>query len=214
MSHYSGSVPETKRKTDWRDHSACRGRGTKVNDPWFPKPGNTDAVQTAKSVCFGCPVMLQCAQFALTTDQETGVWGGLSEGQRNTIRKKYRLHQLADLATVRSAVNTALHPELNPIETLRDLWEKHSRTLPGGHIGWGGPSGGNFSFRGRVFTPKQIAFQVDRGYKAIGILRRIPECPVVECINPRHLMDNSERTLRKRAAEDAAALDAADALAS
>lgn len=204
MTHYEGSVPETQRKTDWRDTAACREQKPEA---WFPKPGNTDAVRAAKAACFACPVMLQCAQHALTKNEDDGVWGGLSEGQRTTIRKKYRLHQLENLATVRMAVEQALHAERNPVETLRDLWEKYTRPLPGGHIGWTGPAG-SFSFRGLPVTPKQLAFMLDRGHKAVGIIRRAPECPVLDCVNPRHILDGPERTLRKRAEADAAALDA------
>ena len=50
-----------------------------------------------------------------------------------------------------------------------------------------------------------VSFFLDRGHKAAGVVRRIPECPVVECVNPRHLLDNTERHLRKRAEQEAAA---------
>lgn len=204
MSNYTGSVPAAKRKTDWRDDADCR---TKAPERWFPKPGDAAAVKDAKSVCFGCPVMYQCAQGALTRGEESGVWGGLSEGQRVTIRKKYRLHQLENLHTVRKAVNQALHPELHPTETLRDVWEKHTHTLPGGHIGWSGPSG-SFNFRGIATTPKQLAFLLDRGHKASGIVRRT--CELVECVNPRHMQDSDERR-RQKAEEERALIEALEA---
>jgi hypothetical protein len=204
MSNHTGTVPAAKRKPDWRDNAACR---TKNPELWFPNPGNVTAVRDAKAACFGCPVMYQCAQGALVRGEETGVWGGLSEGQRTTIRKKYRLHQLQNLGTVRKAVNEALDPELNPTETLRDVWEKHTRTLPGGHIGWSGPSG-SFSFRGFPTTPKQLAFLLDRGHKADGIVRRT--CEVVECVNPRHMLDNEER-IQQKVAADQARLEALEA---
>jgi hypothetical protein len=194
MSHYQGAVPETKHKPDWRDDAACRDK-----DPerWFPNPGNTLAVQEAKTVCFSCPAMLQCAQKALTTNEEAGVWGGLSEGQRTTIRKKYRVHQLQNPDLVETAVYAVLNAGLNPTETLSDLWEKYTQALPGGHIGWSGPAG-SFSFHGLPITANQLAFRIDRGHKAVGNVRRT--CKVVECVNPRHLADNEER--RQRAAAD------------
>lgn len=197
MSNPTSSVPASKRQPDWRATAACR---TENPERWFPKPGNLAAVTDAKSTCFGCSVMYQCAQRALVDREDTGVWGGLSEGQRTTIRKKYRVHQLQDLRTVRKAVNQALQPELNPVETLRDVWEKNTHTLPGGHIGWSGPVG-SFSFRGIPTTPKQLAFLLDRGHKASGIVRRT--CEVVECVNPRHMLDNEERVQQKVAADQA-----------
>ncbi|WP_225811277.1 WhiB family transcriptional regulator [Streptomyces spinosus] len=204
MSNYTGAVPETKRKTDWRDTAACAGQ-----DPerWFPNPSNVAAVKDAKATCFGCPVIYQCAQGALTRGEESGVWGGLSEGQRVTIRKKYRLAQLEAPGTIRRVVNKALHAELNPTETLRDVWEKHTHDLPGGHIGWSGPTG-SFSFRGIPTTPKQLAFLLDRGHKAVGIVRRT--CDLVECVNPRHMLDNEERC-RQKAEEERALIAALEA---
>lgn len=207
MSNYTGAVPETKRKKDWRDQAACRGAD---NDAWFPKPTNTPGVRAAKENCFSCPVMLDCAQYALRTRQFKGVWGGLSEGQRTTLYKRHRTADFDDRAVVRNAVYRALHDELNPTPTLRDLWDDRTYPLPGGHIGWRGDSG-NFSWHGHVYTPKQLAFILDRGHKAVGIVRRLPECPVVECVNPRHIADNAERWQRKQAEEQAAAQAAARA---
>lgn len=201
MTHYNGSVPAAPRKTDWRDQGACRGDST---DRWFPQPGNQNGVQNAKTVCFACPAMFTCAQYALRTRQDDGVWGGLSEGQRTTLHKKHRSADFDNPIIVRTAVLNALRDELNPQRSLRDVWEQRTYPLPGGHIGWRGESS-NFTFRGAVYTPKQLAFLLDRGHKATGIVRRTPECPVVECVNPLHLADNAERFQRKQAEERAAA---------
>ncbi|MFF5404567.1 WhiB family transcriptional regulator [Streptomyces misionensis] len=207
MTHYTGAVPATQRPTDWRVQGACAGL-----DPerWFPKPGNTIAVRAAKSICHGCPSMLQCASHALTRGETDGVWGGLSEGQRTTIRKKYKIHQLENPARLEAAVYEALHFELNPTETLRNLWDENTYSLPDGHLGWRGAST-SFSFHGIPITPKQLSFLLDRGHKATGIVRRTPECPVVECIHPRHLLDNRERHQRVEAAKESAARAAAQA---
>jgi hypothetical protein len=199
MSAYTGSVPDTRRKTDWRDTAVCR---TLKADAWFPHPTNATAVQAAKAACFGCPAMLDCAQYALTRRIPEGVWGGLSEAQRTALLKRHRSRDLDDPDTVRTAVLATLREELNPVNSLRDLWEDRTYPLPGGHIGWQGDSG-SFSFRGHVLTPKQLAFLVDRGHKAVGIVRRT--CAVVECVNPRHIADNQERYQQKKAAEEAAA---------
>ncbi|MFE2384458.1 WhiB family transcriptional regulator [Streptomyces misionensis] len=201
MTHYTGAVPAAQRPTDWRLLGACAGLDP---DRWFPRPGDTLAVQAAKSLCFGCPSMLRCASHALTRGEDWGVWGGLSEGQRHTIRKKYKVHQLENPARLEAAVYEALHFELNPTETLRDVWDDNTRVLPGGHLGWQG-AGTSFWFHGISITPKQLAFLLDRGRKAVGQVRRSPECPVVECIHPRHLMDADERRQRVAAEREARA---------
>ncbi|WP_405461529.1 WhiB family transcriptional regulator [Streptomyces sp. NBC_00101] len=83
--------------TDWRTHAACR---TEDPDLFFPL-GNTGPalVQTdeAKAVCRRCPVTETCLQWALDTNQDTGVWGGLAEDERRNLRRRTR----------RSAANTA-----------------------------------------------------------------------------------------------------------
>ncbi|WP_432138951.1 WhiB family transcriptional regulator [Streptomyces sp. bgisy154] len=194
MNAYTGSVPDTRRASDWRDRGACRGADS---DGWFPSPGDAVAVKDAKRVCFGCPVMAECARHALAHNIRDGVWGGLSEPQRDRIHRRHAV-DCTDLDAVRRVVAKVLRPELNPIMSLRDLWDDRTYPLPGGHLGWRGNSG-NFSFRGQVFTPKQLSFRLDRGRKAAGIVRRT--CEVVECVHPLHVADGKERAARKRAAE-------------
>lgn len=177
---------DTPAKTNWRDTAACQGKN---NDRWFPQPSNLTDVDNAKALCFDCPVLFQCAQYALTTRQDTGIWGGLSERQRTTIRKKYTPGQLEDLDTVHAAVRGALNDELNPQRTLRNIWNQRTHELPGGHIGWHGNV--SVTYRGRVYTSKQLAFTLNRGREPRGIVRRT--CPVVECVHPAHLADNRDR---------------------
>jgi hypothetical protein len=197
---HTATTPEPPRKPDWRTKAICRGAD---NDAWFPHPTNTHAVQTAKQACFTCPVMFSCAQHALTQRIPDGVWGGLNERQRNSINSTHRADTLHDITVVREAVLHALRDELNPIRSLRDVWDDRSYPLPGGHIGWRGESS-TFSFKGQSYTPKQLAFLLDRGQKAYGPVWRT--CEVVECVNPRHLADSPERALRKKRAEEAAQL--------
>lgn len=74
--------------TDWRHRAACQ-----YEDPelFFPI-GNTGPalleIDEAKSVCRRCPVMDQCLAWALETDQDHGVWGGLSEDERRRARRR------------------------------------------------------------------------------------------------------------------------------
>jgi WhiB family redox-sensing transcriptional regulator len=39
----------------------------------------------AKTVCAACPVIQQCRQHALAVREPYGVWGGLTEDERNAI---------------------------------------------------------------------------------------------------------------------------------
>lgn len=75
-------------ETDWRHRAACRG----FDDPdiFFPI-GNTgpalEQIEAAKEICRPCVVRRKCLQWAMTTRQESGVWGGLSEDERRTLKR-------------------------------------------------------------------------------------------------------------------------------
>jgi WhiB family redox-sensing transcriptional regulator len=72
----------------WRDHALCRDTDP---DLFFPV-GTTGhallSIDHAKRVCCSCPVTSECLDFALETNQDSGVWGGLSEEERRTIRRQ------------------------------------------------------------------------------------------------------------------------------
>ena len=87
MSHYTGSVPALDRADDWRDLAACRNEDP---DTFFAEGrGSRGDVQHAQSVCHGCPVRIQCGQYALQAGEYYGVWGGMSQGQLRVQRRRY-----------------------------------------------------------------------------------------------------------------------------
>ncbi|MFH9826450.1 WhiB family transcriptional regulator [Streptomyces bobili] len=64
--------------------AACRGMDASV---FFSPAGERtskrrEREEHARAVCKQCSVQDACAQFALSTRQQHGVWGGLSEGER------------------------------------------------------------------------------------------------------------------------------------
>jgi hypothetical protein len=36
----------------------------------------------ARTMCYGCPVQMDCLEYCIITEQKHGVWGGLTESQR------------------------------------------------------------------------------------------------------------------------------------
>lgn len=74
----------------WRRAAACRDL-----DPnrFFPVGVTGEAIEQiaeAKSICARCPVLDDCLSFAITTNQEFGVWGGTSEEERRVLRRQWR----------------------------------------------------------------------------------------------------------------------------
>ncbi len=67
----------------WAHRAACLDADPAV---FFPEPG--DNAINAKKVCAQCPVIEACLDYALTNRQHHGVWGGLSEHQRDLLHQR------------------------------------------------------------------------------------------------------------------------------
>lgn len=70
-------------ENDWQERAACaRLHG----DVFYPDEDATpDLVRAAKHICAGCPVLTSCRAAGLLGD-EHGIWGGLSETDRDDLR--------------------------------------------------------------------------------------------------------------------------------
>lgn len=74
---------------DWQMGARCRGVDSSV---FFSPEGERGRAraqreQRAKALCRDCPVLAQCRAHALEIVEPFGVWGGLSEGERQLLRK-------------------------------------------------------------------------------------------------------------------------------
>ena len=74
----------------WRDHALCRD-----TDPELFFPVGTTGIalvqiDKARQVCRECTVRAECLDYALETNQDSGIWGGLSEEERRVIRRQRR----------------------------------------------------------------------------------------------------------------------------
>lgn len=70
----------------WQNKANCRG----VNPSLF-YPERGVSTSEAKSVCAGCEVTAECLEYAVRSGEKFGIWGGLSERERRTIRRARRL---------------------------------------------------------------------------------------------------------------------------
>jgi WhiB family redox-sensing transcriptional regulator len=71
----------------WQDHGSCR----EADEALFFHPPNERGLarirrdRAAKAVCVRCPVRIECADYAIRSREPYGVWGGLTEEDRERI---------------------------------------------------------------------------------------------------------------------------------
>ena len=74
----------------WQESAACAGRDLSL----FFHPNNergssrTMRDRSAKRVCADCSVRLDCADYSIRAREPFGVWGGLTEGEREVIYQR------------------------------------------------------------------------------------------------------------------------------
>ncbi|HEX7094373.1 MAG TPA: WhiB family transcriptional regulator [Acidimicrobiales bacterium] len=83
--------PLAQRAVDrnWRELAACRDTDP---DLFFPVGTTGPAIEqiaAAKAVCATCPSREPCLEYALITNQDSGVWGGLAEDERRKLRRAW-----------------------------------------------------------------------------------------------------------------------------
>ena len=84
----STSTDSSAASTDWRHRAACADEDPEL---FFPIGDTGPAllqVEQAKKVCHRCPVLDSCLQWGLETGQAHGVWGGTSEADRRSARRR------------------------------------------------------------------------------------------------------------------------------
>ena len=73
---------------NWRDRAACVGVDPEL---FFPTGDSGPALvqlEKAKSYCRRCEVAEPCLRWAIDSGQDSGVWGGMSEEERRTFRRR------------------------------------------------------------------------------------------------------------------------------
>ena len=72
---------------DWRDRAACAGH---PHSTFFPTGDEIESVvERAREICASCHVTDECLEFALETNERTGIWGGTTEEERKSLRRKW-----------------------------------------------------------------------------------------------------------------------------
>lgn len=74
---------------EWREYSACRDTNPDLFFPVGTTGPAIEQIEAAKAVCRQCEVQSLCLEFALMTNQDSGIWGGTSEEERRKLRKAW-----------------------------------------------------------------------------------------------------------------------------
>lgn len=73
------------REYDWKDDAQCAQEYNLQYRDYFFSEDELE-IQSAKDICFTCPVRQQCLRSALDSKEVWGVWGGHDETEiRNTL---------------------------------------------------------------------------------------------------------------------------------
>jgi WhiB family redox-sensing transcriptional regulator len=84
------TLPHTVTTGGWREVSACRDTDPELFFPVGTTGSAVDQIASAKAVCNQCMARVECLEFALETNQDSGVWGGASEEERRALRRLAR----------------------------------------------------------------------------------------------------------------------------
>lgn len=75
---------------EWQELAACNEYD---NVLFFGEEGESELEKQArerraKAVCHRCPVQDPCLEFAMETNQKYGIWGGLTDKERASLKRR------------------------------------------------------------------------------------------------------------------------------
>lgn len=79
----------------------CKSPGADP-DWWYPAPGDWQTAAIAKQLCAACPVRALCLAAALDSNEQHGIWAGLSLRQRRRLPRQHPCHTCGELCSPRS----------------------------------------------------------------------------------------------------------------
>lgn len=97
------------RDFSWLEKIACADAPKEIFFPLRDKALYRKMADEAKSYCFGengkspCPVRLRCLWQAINTDDQHGIWGGMSHRERNAVVRKWQ-RQYKDQMTLKEYI--------------------------------------------------------------------------------------------------------------
>ena len=91
---------------DWQLRGLCRGKDSSL---FFHPEGERGAARaarelSAKEICLNCPVQKQCSEHALRVREPYGVWGGMTEEERENYYQRHKALVRARAAREKTAL--------------------------------------------------------------------------------------------------------------
>lgn len=104
------SQPKVLPFTAWHTDAACRGANTDLffgDDSHETRPTlRRSVLGTARRICRGCPVRQECLDWALTNNEDYGIWAGTSGRQRKRMQDQIRAGEATQAEVMRSWLGT------------------------------------------------------------------------------------------------------------
>jgi WhiB family redox-sensing transcriptional regulator len=84
------SLADSGDELGWQEQAACRDYDNLL---FFGEEGESELEKQsreshAKAICRTCPVQEPCLEFAMDTNQKYGIWGGLSDKERASLKRR------------------------------------------------------------------------------------------------------------------------------
>jgi WhiB family transcriptional regulator, redox-sensing transcriptional regulator len=73
-------------RVDWRQAAACRDLDPDLFFPIGTAGPAVTQIAEAKRICRTCPVRTPCLGWAIQHVQDHGIWGGMTEPERQALR--------------------------------------------------------------------------------------------------------------------------------
>lgn len=84
-------LPSDAQRGGWQIRAYCRPNNPECTvspETFFPLPTDKVGIRLAKEACAKCVVKPECLDAALENNERFGVWGGLSERERQNLKRK------------------------------------------------------------------------------------------------------------------------------
>lgn len=89
-------IPRDSNGETWEARARCATADPEIFFPPRDKARYKTIAAEAKSYCLGpngnspCPVRSECLWTAINTDEQHGIWGGMSHRERNALVRKWQ----------------------------------------------------------------------------------------------------------------------------